>query len=117
MLNSEVFVFAKEMLEQKPSRGMLKIYVLGSTLAMLGMIGGLVENVFLPVLEDPSLESKMMEELFMKKRKGEKQVLKPCSALVLTEEEDMLGTVLSESKAKHLATAGRRGSSNRLYAS
>uniref|UniRef100_A0A669DUJ7 G0/G1 switch 2 n=1 Tax=Oreochromis niloticus TaxID=8128 RepID=A0A669DUJ7_ORENI len=47
----EIIPFAKEMLTQRPSRSMLKIYMLGSTLAMLGMVGGLVEMAFLPFVE------------------------------------------------------------------
>uniref|UniRef100_A0A3B5KQB8 G0/G1 switch 2 n=1 Tax=Takifugu rubripes TaxID=31033 RepID=A0A3B5KQB8_TAKRU len=37
----EMIPFAKEMLNQRPSRHMLKIYMLGSSLALLGLLGAL----------------------------------------------------------------------------
>lgn len=86
---------------------MLKIYMLGSTLAMLGMVGGLVEKIFLPFLGEQSVEDERVE----------KQVLISHVTLLHTEAEDMLGTLLSEDKAKHLGTDRRRGSANRLHAS
>lgn len=41
----EIIPFAKEMLNQKPSRGMLKVYLIGSVFAVLGTVIGLVEIV------------------------------------------------------------------------
>uniref|UniRef100_A0A3Q2PIF1 G0/G1 switch 2 n=1 Tax=Fundulus heteroclitus TaxID=8078 RepID=A0A3Q2PIF1_FUNHE len=38
---SDIIPFAKDMLRQRPTRSMLKIYMLGSTLAVLGMVGGM----------------------------------------------------------------------------
>uniref|UniRef100_A0A8D3BYI5 Uncharacterized protein n=1 Tax=Scophthalmus maximus TaxID=52904 RepID=A0A8D3BYI5_SCOMX len=35
----EIIPFAKEVLNQRPKWGMVKIYTLGSTLAMLGVFG------------------------------------------------------------------------------
>ena len=117
MANGEdIIPFAKEMLRQRPSQGMLKIYILGSTLAMLGMVGGLVEKVFLPFLEDQSVEDEGVEELFFEKNRREKQWLISHATFVHTEAEDMLGTVLSEAKAKHLGTVVRRDSVNRIHA-
>uniref|UniRef100_A0A672YPJ2 G0/G1 switch 2 n=1 Tax=Sphaeramia orbicularis TaxID=375764 RepID=A0A672YPJ2_9TELE len=48
----EIIPFAKEILNQKPSRGMLKIYMFGTTLAMLGLVGGLMETVCQQFAED-----------------------------------------------------------------
>ncbi|XP_070767159.1 G0/G1 switch protein 2 [Enoplosus armatus] len=111
----EIIPFAKEMLHQRPSRGMLKIYMLGSTLAMLGVVGGLVETVLLPFVEQETFEDTPVEQIMEKKKK--KQVLKSHTTLVGPEVVDVLETAAIESKAKHLVTAGRRSSSNRLYAS
>ncbi|XP_019959826.1 G0/G1 switch protein 2 [Paralichthys olivaceus] len=44
----ELIPFAREMLSQKPRRGLLKIYLLGSLFAVLGTIIGLVETVCQP---------------------------------------------------------------------
>uniref|UniRef100_A0A8C1CNP9 G0/G1 switch 2 n=1 Tax=Cyprinus carpio TaxID=7962 RepID=A0A8C1CNP9_CYPCA len=37
----ELFPFIREMLRQKPSRGLLKVYLVGSVLAVLGSVLGL----------------------------------------------------------------------------
>uniref|UniRef100_A0A3B5B075 G0/G1 switch 2 n=1 Tax=Stegastes partitus TaxID=144197 RepID=A0A3B5B075_9TELE len=37
----ELIPFAKEMLSQKPSRGLLKVYLVGSVFAVLGTVIGL----------------------------------------------------------------------------
>lgn len=47
----EMIPFAKEMLNQRPSKHMLKIYMLGSSLALLGLVGGLVETLLMPFVE------------------------------------------------------------------
>lgn len=52
----EIIPFAKEMLNQRPSKGMLKIYVLGSSLTMLAVVGGLVEMLLLPSGEQETAE-------------------------------------------------------------
>uniref|UniRef100_A0A8C2KVT5 G0/G1 switch 2 n=1 Tax=Cyprinus carpio TaxID=7962 RepID=A0A8C2KVT5_CYPCA len=36
----ELFPFIREMLRQKPSRGLLKVYLVGSVLAVLGSVLG-----------------------------------------------------------------------------
>lgn len=41
----EMIPFAKEMWSQKPSRGMVKVYVVGTALAFFGVVIGLVETV------------------------------------------------------------------------
>ncbi|XP_051282309.1 G0/G1 switch protein 2 [Dicentrarchus labrax] len=113
---SEIIPFAKEMLNQRPSRSMLKIYMLGSTLAMLGVVGGLVETVLLPFVEQETVEDTPTEQI-TEKKKEKKQVLKSHTTLVRPEVVDVLETVVIEAKAKHLVTAERRSSTNRLYAS
>ncbi|XP_077398648.1 G0/G1 switch protein 2 [Vanacampus margaritifer] len=45
---AEMIPFVKEMLKQSPGRSVLKIYVLGSALVALGVLGGLLEMAFLP---------------------------------------------------------------------
>lgn len=112
----EIIPFAKEMLNQKPSRGMLKIYMLGSTLAMLGVVGGLLETVFLPFVEHDTDEDTAVE-MIMEEKKEKKQKLESHTTLIRSDVVDVLETVGIEAKAKHLVTAGQRSSANRLYAS
>ncbi|XP_040050009.1 G0/G1 switch protein 2 [Gasterosteus aculeatus] len=102
----EIIPFAKEMLNQRPSRGMLKVYMLGSTMAVLGVVGGLVETYFLPSAEPEAAED-APAELIVEMEK------KPLATLVRPEVVDALTTVI---KAKHLVTDGQRVS-RRLYAS
>uniref|UniRef100_A0A8P4G2C2 G0/G1 switch protein 2 n=1 Tax=Dicentrarchus labrax TaxID=13489 RepID=A0A8P4G2C2_DICLA len=84
---SEIIPFAKEMLNQRPSRSMLKIYMLGSTLAMLGVVGGLVETVLLPFVEQETVEDTPTEQI-TEKKKEKKQVLKSHTTLVRPEVVD-----------------------------
>ncbi|CAG6021913.1 unnamed protein product [Menidia menidia] len=113
--SNDIIPFVKDMLKQRPNRNMMKIYLLGSTLAMLGMVGGLVEMVFLPSSDD-RIEDEQ-DKLLMGKKKERKQLLKSHSALLHIDAENMLGTVLSETKMKHFGTAVQRSSANRLHAS
>uniref|UniRef100_UPI0037E7A2CE G0/G1 switch protein 2 n=1 Tax=Semicossyphus pulcher TaxID=241346 RepID=UPI0037E7A2CE len=112
---SEIIPFAKEMLNQRPGRGMLKIYMLGSTLAMLGAVAAVVETVLLPFAEREETDEDMPGELILEKIKREKkQMLALESTLIPTE---VVETEVIDAKAKHLGTAGRRVSVNRLHAS
>lgn len=113
----EIIPFAKEMLNQRPSRGMLKIYMLGSTLAMLGVVGGLVETVLLPFTEQETVEDMPAEQIREEEEKEKKQAVKSQSTLVHPEVVNVPESVVIEVKAKHLVTAGLRSSANRLHAS
>ncbi|CAL8251004.1 unnamed protein product [Arctogadus glacialis] len=48
---SDLIPFAKEILSHRPCRGMLKVYLMGSILVLLGAAGGLLETFLLPFLE------------------------------------------------------------------
>ncbi|TFK04253.1 G0/G1 switch protein 2 [Platysternon megacephalum] len=52
----ELIPFAKEMLSQKPSRKMVKIYMLGSVLAFFGVVISLVETVCSPFTSEEQLQ-------------------------------------------------------------
>lgn len=112
----EIIPFAKEMLNQRPSRSVLKMYMLGSTLAMLGMIGGMVEMLLLPFGDEETAEDEPIE-LIVEKRKEKKQVLESHTTLVHPEVVEVLETGENEAKAKRLVNSRRRGSANRLHAS
>ncbi|XP_054912820.1 G0/G1 switch protein 2 [Poeciliopsis prolifica] len=105
---SDIIPFAKDLLRQKPTRSMLKIYMLGSTLAVLGMVGGMVEMIFLPFVEDRTIEEELEQLLIENKKKKD----------VPTTDITSVHTILmSEAKVKHLGTALQRNSANRLHAS
>ena len=90
----EAVVFVKEMLKLKPSRQMLKIYAIGSTLALLGAVAGLMEKV-----------------TFNKERITGQKIQKRQETLRTDSEE--LSTVLEETRwIDH-----RRSSANRVHAS
>ncbi|XP_062268517.1 G0/G1 switch protein 2-like [Platichthys flesus] len=57
----ELIPFAKEMLGQKPSRGLLKVYLLGSMFAVLGTIIGLVETVCQPFSSGQWMDAEMVQ--------------------------------------------------------
>lgn len=52
----EIIPFAKEIVNQRPSKCMLKVYVLGSSLAMLGAVGGVVETLLQAFSEQQRVE-------------------------------------------------------------
>ncbi|CAK6971892.1 G0/G1 switch protein 2 [Scomber scombrus] len=112
----EIIPFAKEMLNQKPNRSMLKIYMLGSTLAVLGVVGGLLETVLLPFVENDDAEDTPVEVVMVEK-KEKKQVLKSHTTVIRSDAVEVPETVGMEAKAKHLVNAGRRGSAYRVHAS
>ncbi|NXT89956.1 G0S2 protein, partial [Anhinga rufa] len=58
----ELIPFAKEMLSQKPSRKMVKLYMLGSALAFFGVVIGLVEAVCSPFTSQGRLEEEEEEK-------------------------------------------------------
>ncbi|XP_040009224.1 G0/G1 switch protein 2 [Xiphias gladius] len=113
----EIIPFAKEMLNQRPNRGMVKIYMLGSTLAILGLVGGLVETVFLPFVAQETVEDTPADLIAEMRKEKKKKASKPHTTLVRPEVVDVTETVVIEAKAKHLVTARRRSSATRLYAS
>lgn len=109
----EIIPFAREMLEQRPSRGMLKLYMLGSTLAVLGVVGGLLETVLLPFGEHEAVEDRPVEVLLEEK----KQVLELQTPWVPSEVVEDSETAMIGAKAKQLVTVGQRSSAYRLHAS
>ncbi|CAJ1084457.1 G0/G1 switch protein 2 [Xyrichtys novacula] len=117
----EIIPFAKEMLNQRPSRHTLKIYMLGSTLAMLGVVGGLVETVLLPFVEQEETYEEKITGLTLEDKKKEKkedekkQTLKPHPPFAQAGDEDNLKTGRMEDRTKHLTPHESRGAVIRLY--
>lgn len=78
----ELIPLARGLLKQKPSRGLLKVYMVGSVFAMMGMIIGLVETVCQPFTSGPPLDAEMLLMLARERHSLEAKAL--CG---LTEEE------------------------------
>ncbi|KAK9528413.1 hypothetical protein VZT92_012575 [Zoarces viviparus] len=56
----ELIPFAKEMLSQKPSCGLLKVYLVGSVFAVLGTLINLVETVCHPFSSGEPMDADMV---------------------------------------------------------
>lgn len=100
----EMIPFAKEMLNQRPSRNMLKIYMLGSSLALLGLVGGLVETLLLPFVERQMVAEPPAELRGERHQRWNLDLAHPAAM-------DMIKVA-----STHLP-AGQRSSANRLHAS
>lgn len=108
---AELLPFAKEMFNQRPSRHMLKIYLIGTTVAVLGVIGGLVESICAQFTQAGLADDIPAELCLEKKQKKIEMEEKSVTALKTVDVADVEDTVLD--KATHL----RRSSANRLHAS
>lgn len=105
----EMIPFAKEMLNQRPSKHMLKIYMLGSSLALLGLVGALVEALLLPFVEQQIVTEPPAESVGDKQKRWKPELAHPAVM-------DMQKPLAIKVVSTHLP-AGRRGSANRLHAS
>ncbi|XP_020504071.2 G0/G1 switch protein 2 [Labrus bergylta] len=119
----ELIPFAKEMLSQKPSRGLLKVYLVGSVFAVLGTAIGLVETVCHPFCSDEPLDAEMLLMLAKERRTVEADVQHKVEGKKKEEEEEEEekeqalengATTLTFSKTHKVS---QRSISNRLHAS
>ncbi|KAL7408477.1 hypothetical protein ABVT39_024069 [Epinephelus coioides] len=124
----ELIPFAKEMLSQKPSRGMLKVYLVGSVFAVLGTVIGLVETVCHPFSSDEPMDAEMVLMLAREQRTVEAETQHSVGAQEKEEEEEEEEEKLEElahetgalTQSMNLYKAHRlsqRSSANRLHAS
>ncbi len=107
----ELIPFAKEMLSAGPSKGSLKVYLVGGTFAVLGMVSGVVQvaSSFFPDHEEPDFETLKVRELMpVKEQVQELQTSIP--------EDDEMDAVM-EAKAKELPMNRQRRMSFRAHAS
>uniref|UniRef100_UPI003AB042E6 G0/G1 switch protein 2-like n=1 Tax=Centroberyx gerrardi TaxID=166262 RepID=UPI003AB042E6 len=108
----ELIPFAKEMLSQKPSRGLLKVYLVGSVFAVLGTVIGLVETVCHPFSSGEPLDAEMVLMLAREQRTLEAERRR--GAELQGAEEEATARAPTLSKAHGL---GHRSLANRLHAS
>ncbi|KAJ8372807.1 hypothetical protein AAFF_G00276620 [Aldrovandia affinis] len=107
----EIVPFAREMLRQRPSRAMVRVYVLGSLLALVGLAIGLVETVCETFSRAEPPDEDLARFIARERRRLEKR-----------EEESAEGWESSAAMeagaaSKQGVTAAPRNSANRLHAS
>ncbi|ROL52117.1 hypothetical protein DPX16_5994 [Anabarilius grahami] len=107
----EIIPFAKEMLRSGPSKGCLKVYLVGGTFAVLGMVSGVVQVAasLFPDHEEPDFEMLKVPELITVKE----QVQEPQTSIPEDDEMD----AAMEAKAKELPMTRQRRMSFRAHAS
>ncbi|KAM7423411.1 hypothetical protein PAMA_011120 [Pampus argenteus] len=129
----EFIPFAKEMLSQKPSRGMLKVYLVGSLFAVLGTVIGLVETVCHPFSSGEPMDAEMLlmmaqEERTVQIKTNHSVGVQEEKVVVVVEEEEEEKKEEEEEEKKKLATTqsmtlskpvrlSQRSMANRLHAS
>uniref|UniRef100_A0A672T6Q3 G0/G1 switch 2 n=1 Tax=Sinocyclocheilus grahami TaxID=75366 RepID=A0A672T6Q3_SINGR len=82
----ELIPFVKEMLSAGPSKGSLKVYLVGGTFAVLGMVSGVVQVAcsLFPDHEEPGFEMLKVRELIPVKE----QVQEPQTSIPEDDEMD-----------------------------
>ncbi|KAG8007318.1 G0/G1 switch protein 2 [Nibea albiflora] len=117
----ELIPFAKEMLSQKPSRGLLKVYLIGSVFAVLGTVIGLVETVCHPFSSGEAMDAEMVLMMAREQRTVEAKTQRSVGGQEEEEEEEELAhengatnQTMTLSKTHKLS---QRSMANRLHAS
>ncbi|CAJ1051837.1 G0/G1 switch protein 2-like [Xyrichtys novacula] len=124
----ELTSFAKEMMSQKPSRGLLKVYLVGSVFAVLGTVIGLVETVCHPFSSGEPMDAEMLLMLAKEQRTVEAGLQDIEGSQEEEEEEEEEVKKNKEEACENSATTksvtlskkhglGQRSLSNRLHAS
>ncbi|XP_037621219.1 G0/G1 switch protein 2-like [Sebastes umbrosus] len=113
----ELIPFAKEMLSQKPSRGLLKVYLVGSVFAVLGTVIGFVETVCHPFSSGEPMDAEMDFALVRAQRTVEAEIQRD----VGQEEEEELahehGATIQSMNLHKTHRLSQRSMANRLHAS
>lgn len=114
----ELIPFAKEMLSQKPSRGLVKVYLLGSVFAVLGTVIGLVETVcHPPFFSAEPTDAEMVLMLAQEQRSLEPEIQ---HSMGVREKEELAheNSATTQSMTLHKTHRfSQRSMANRLHAS
>lgn len=119
----DLIPFAKEMLSQKPSRGLLRVYLVGSVFAVLGTVIGLVETVCHPFSSGEPLDAEMLLMLAREQRTDETETQCSVGGQEVEEDEDEKELAHENGAATQSATISKtqrlsqRSMANRLHAS
>ncbi|XP_075996350.1 G0/G1 switch protein 2 [Genypterus blacodes] len=103
--------FARELLSQRPSRGLLKVYLLGSVLAALGTLVALVEAACQPFSSDLNMDADMILVFPRDQRTVQRQ------SAAEEEEEGLDGVTTQKSLFSKTSGRSQRSLANRLHAS
>ncbi|XP_041836058.1 G0/G1 switch protein 2-like [Melanotaenia boesemani] len=118
----ELIPFAKEMLSQKPSRGLLKVYLLGSVLAVLGTAIGLVETMCHPFSSGEPVDAEMLLMMAREHRDIEAEIKPHLGGQREEEEEEQDEEEENRTKIQNPTPSkthkpSQRSMANRLHAS
>ncbi|XP_029358212.1 G0/G1 switch protein 2-like [Echeneis naucrates] len=116
----ELIPFAKEMLNQRPTRGLLKIYLVGSVFAVLGTIIGVVETLCHPFSSGEPLDAEMLLMLAREQRTVEVDTQSNVGDQEEEEEEEQAHENVTMTQSVTLSkthTISHRSMANRLHAS
>lgn len=115
----ELIPFAKEMLRQKSSRGLLKVYLVGSVFTVLATVIGLVNTICHPFSSGEPVDVEMILMLAKEQRTIEAETQRSLGVQGKEEEED----IACENEIKtHSMTLSKthesslRSMANRLHA-
>ncbi|KAK1901088.1 G0/G1 switch protein 2 [Dissostichus eleginoides] len=115
----ELIPFAREILSQRPTRGLLKIYLLGSVLAVLGTVIGLLETVCQSFSSGETMDAEMVLMLAREQRTMEAE--RQCSMGGQEEEDEELvhenGAATQSMNLVQSHRLSQRNMANRLHAS
>lgn len=117
----DLIPFAKEMLNQKPSRGLLRVYLVGSVFAVLGTVIGLVETVCHPFSSGEPLDAEMLLMLAREQRTDETETQCSVGGQEVEEDENELAhgprTTTQSTTLSKTQRISQRSMANRLHAS
>lgn len=117
----ELIPFARELLSQKPSRGLLKVYLVGSVFAVLGTVIGLVETVCLPFSSGGSMDEELVLMMAWEQRTVDADKQGGVEGQSEEEEEDKLpqenGATTQTVTHSKTQRPSQRNTANRLHAS
>ncbi|GAA6107025.1 G0/G1 switch protein 2 [Tachysurus ichikawai] len=110
VMMQEIIPFAREMLSLRPSKGAMKVYLVGGTFAVLGIMSGVVEAAcsLFPEQEEITCKTLMEETITVTTQTQEPQTIIP---------EDDEQDAEMEDKAKELPMLRQRRMSFRAHAS
>lgn len=114
----ELIPFIRELLTQKPSRGLLKVYLVGSVFTLLGTVIGLVETVCQPFSSGGTMDMEMDLLLASRQRTVDVELQHSIECLEgeeeAKEEESHTHQTMTFSETPRMS---QRGMANRSHAS
>ncbi|XP_067098611.1 G0/G1 switch protein 2-like [Osmerus mordax] len=111
----EIIPFAKEMLRQKPNRSMLKLYLIGSVVATLGTVLGLMDTVCNLFSFNEPLDAELAQLMVREQKLLETEEKQRKTELEVGRQGGVAKEVTQPKEQKE--TVVQRNAANRLHAS